>query len=296
MRNLDENTITDEVISRIAEDTNPRLKQIMTSLIRHAHAFIRDVQLTEAEWAFAIDFLTRVGKTCTDKRQEFILLSDTLGISMLVDAINHRMPEGATESSVLGPFYVENPPKAENGADIDRGIPGGGEALYVEGTVTTPDGRPIAGATVDVWHSDKDGFYDVQYSGGDLFRRARFVTDQDGRFSFWTTMPALYPIPHDGPVGEMLKATGRHPYRPAHVHFMIEASGYDKLVTQLFVDGDPYLDSDAVFGVKNSLICEYMQRPAGPAPDGSIRDKPFRHLVYRFGLRPTGAPASRTAA
>ena len=286
MRNFDEQTITDAVLERVGHAENPRIRQISEAVVRHLHAMVREIRPTQAEWEFAIDFLTRTGKMCDDKRQEFILLSDTLGVSMLVDAINHGSGPGATESTVLGPFYVDGPPELEAGADISLGMEG--EPLIVTGTVAAPDGRPLADAIVDVWHSDDDGHYDVQKGGGAdaPAMRARFRTDSAGRFHFWTIKPAAYPIPDDGTVGDMLKAQGRHPWRPAHVHFMIEAPGFRKLVTHVFVAGDPYLDSDAVFGVKDSLIREFMPHPAGQAPDGRQVDRGYSHLHYDFGLKP----------
>lgn len=286
MRNFDEQTITDAVLERVGHAENPRIRQISEAVVRHLHAMVREIRPTQAEWEFAIDFLTRTGKMCDDKRQEFILLSDTLGVSMLVDAINHGSGPGATESTVLGPFYVDGPPELEAGADISPGMEG--EPLIVTGTVAAPDGRPLAGAIVDVWHSDDDGHYDVQKGGGAdaPAMRARFRADSAGRFHFWTIKPAAYPIPDDGTVGDMLKAQGRHPWRPAHVHFMIEAPGFRKLVTHVFVAGDPYLDSDAVFGVKDSLIREFVQHPAGQAPDGRQVDRGYSHLHYDFGLKP----------
>ncbi|MBV8093337.1 MAG: hydroxyquinol 1,2-dioxygenase, partial [Acetobacteraceae bacterium] len=270
--------------------------RVMSSLVRNLHDFVRDVEPTFTEWRVAIEFLTRTGQMCGETRQEFILLSDTLGVSMLVDAINHRMPSGATETTVLGPFYVRNPPELPNGADVSRGMPG--EPLYVEGTVSSASGDRLAGAVVDIWHSDKDGFYEVQIGGMEHpFGRARFRTDVEGRFRFWTIQPAFYPIPDDGPVGDMLNATNRHPYRPAHVHFMISAPGYETLVTHIFVDGDPYLGSDAVFGVKQSLIHEFKeQRPGTTAPDGRRMDTAWRHLSYDFGLKPEASPVARAAA
>jgi hydroxyquinol 1,2-dioxygenase len=286
MRNFDEQTITDAVLERVGHAENPRIRQISEAVVRHLHAMVREIRPTQAEWEFAIDFLTRTGKMCDDKRQEFILLSDTLGVSMLVDAINHGSGPGATESTVLGPFYVDGPPELEAGADISPGMEG--ERLIVTGTVAAPDGRPLADAIVDVWHSDDDGHYDVQKGGGAdaPAMRARFRTDSAGRFRFWTIKPAAYPIPDDGTVGDMLKAQGRHPWRPAHVHFMIEAPGFRKLVTHVFVAGDPYLDSDAVFGVKDSLIREFVPHPAGQAPDGRQVDTAYSHLHYDFGLKP----------
>lgn len=282
-RDFDEHTITEAVIARFADTPDDRLKTILTSLVRHAHDFVRDVELTEAEWLAAITFLTRTGHMSGDKRQEFILLSDTLGISMLVDAINHRQPEGATETTVLGPFYVSDPPEKPMGADISGGIDG--TPLYVTGTVTAPDGTPLAGATVDVWQADDDGFYDVQKPGDDPNLRARFTAGGAGQFAFSTIVPTFYPIPADGPVGEMLMASERHPYRPAHIHFMIAHQGYETLVTHLFIDGDPYLDSDAVFGVKQSLIVRLSDK-SGPTPNGRGAAGGWKSLDHRFGLKP----------
>ena len=281
-RDFDEHSITDAVLERFAQAPDARLKQILQSLVRHAHDFVRDVELTQDEWFAAIMFLTRTGHMSDDKRQEFILLSDTLGISMLVDAINHRQPAGATETTVLGPFYVQNPPVRSAGADISVGL--AGDPLHVTGSVTAADGKVLAGAAVDVWQADDDGFYDVQKAGDDPQLRARFIADKDGRFEFWTIEPRFYPIPDDGPVGDMLKATERHPYRPAHIHFMISYPGYDTLVTHLFVDGDPYLDSDAVFGVKQSLIVD-LKDEAGPAP-GKLLTGGWKSLDHHFGLKP----------
>ena len=279
MRDFDETNITAAVIEQFGAATDPRLKRIMTSLVQHVHDFVRDVEPTFEEWSCAIDYLTRTGQTCTDKRQEFILLSDTLGISMLVDAINHRMPEGATETTVLGPFYVNGPPELPLGADVSGGM--AGEPLLVEGTVSSSDGVPLAGAIVDIWQADGDGYYDVQQPDLEgMLLRARFRTDEAGRFRFRSIMPAYYPIPHDGPVGQMLAATKRHPNRPAHVHFMIAAPGHETLITHIFAADSPYLDSDAVFGVKNSLIAEFAHRPAG---DAAERD--HRYLAYDFGLK-----------
>ncbi|HTR37489.1 MAG TPA: intradiol ring-cleavage dioxygenase [Bryobacteraceae bacterium] len=295
MREFNEHNITDAVVDRYKNTPDPRLKQIMTSLVRHLHDFVRDVELTQDEWGKAIDYLTRTGQLCTDKRQEFILLSDTLGVSMLVDAINHRVPKGATETTVLGPFYVQNPPEAPLGANIQGEAKG--EPLYIEGAIHGVDGKPVANATVDIWHSDAEGFYDVQKPELDEpTLRARFHTDSQGRFSFWTITPRYYPIPFDGTVGEMLKATARHPYRPAHVHFMIMADGFETLVTHLFVKGDEYLDSDAVFAVKESLIQEFTQQPPGVAPDGRKLEVPWRKLHFDFGLAQAAAKKTAPAA
>lgn len=279
--------LTEAVVRSFDAAPDPRLRQIMQSLIRHLHAFASDVQLTMAEWEYAIGFLTRTGQMCDDKRQEFILLSDTLGLSMLVDAINHRMPEGATETTVLGPFYVTGSTERPSGSDISGASEG--IALHVSGRVTNAEGAPIVGAWVDVWQADDDGYYDVQKPGGEEELRARFRSNADGRFSFWTIVPTSYPIPTDGPVGQMLLATGRHPYRPAHIHFMIGHEGYETLVTHLFVADDPYLESDAVFGVKSSLIVHFKDRGAGETADGKTADRPWKSLEHRFGLKRTPA-------
>jgi hydroxyquinol 1,2-dioxygenase len=285
MRDFDEHNITQAVIDRFAGTPDKRLKRLLNSLVSHLHDFVRDVEPTFAEWDAAIGFLTRTGQMCDDKRQEFILLSDTLGVSMLVDAINHRVSAGATETTVLGPFFVAGAPEFANGADISGGLPG--ELLFVEAKISAADGTALPGAVVDVWQSDDDGFYDVQRLDlKDAALRGRFRADERGRIWFRTIQPAAYPIPYDGPVGDMLRATERHPWRPAHVHFMIAAPGYETLVTHVFAAGDQYLDSDAVFGVKNSLIREFTHHPAGPLPDGSDSQTPWRHLTYDFGLKP----------
>lgn len=286
MREFNESNLTEAVIKRFEETPDPRLRQVMQSLVRHLHAFVQDIEPSFAEWQAAITFLTRTGQKCDDTRQEFILLSDTLGVSMLVDAINHRGAAGATPTTVLGPFYVENPPVLPLGTELARTAPG--ERLHVSGRVTTAAGGPLADAVLDVWQSDAEGFYDVQRPAGEAPElRARFRADAEGRFHFWTVMPTAYPVPTDGPVGEMLQATGRHPMRPAHIHFMISAPGHETLVTHVFADGDPYLDSDAVFGVKEALIRPFARHPAGTAPDGRVMDRPWRSLSYDFVLRPS---------
>ena len=277
MRNIDEHTITRAFVQRLDGCDNPRLKEVLTALVTHLHDFAREVKLTEAEWMAGIQFLTRTGQMCDDRRQEFILLSDTLGLSMLTIALNHAKPPGCTEATVVGPFHTDDAPQVAQGADIARGAPG--KPLDVDVTLRSPQGTPITDAEVDVWQADDDGKYDVQYAGLSE-RRARAVlrSDAHGRVRFATIVPTAYPVPTDGPVGQMLVATGRHPWRPAHLHFMIKAEGYDMLVTHLFREGDPYLDSDVVFGVRNSLI---VQMPENPA-------KPGRHVLrHDFVLNPT---------
>ncbi|SCK39049.1 hydroxyquinol 1,2-dioxygenase [Variovorax sp. HW608] len=285
MRNINENTITAAVLDRMAECPSPRLKEIMSALVRHMHDFAREVKLTEAEWAAGIDFLTATGHKCSDKRQEFILLSDTLGLSMLVVALNHAKSAEATEATVFGPFHVQGAPQLALGDDISGGAKG--EPLFVNATVRGRDGEPVADAVVDVWEADAEGFYDVQRAGLDRPQgRAVFRTDAKGRLWFRGVMPVAYPIPTDGPVGVMLKATKRHPWRPAHVHFMIQAPGYETLITHVFRGDDPYLDSDAVFGVRSSLIGNFASRPDGVAPDGSRQAGRFHTLGFEFVLEP----------
>lgn len=280
---LAKSDLADAVIARIETSTDPRLATIMQSLIRHLHEFVREVELTETEWLAGIEFLTATGQKCDAKRQEFILLSDTLGVSMLVDAINHSGGKGITDSTVLGPFFVPGAPVLPNGADIAAGD--SGEPAFIGGKVLDPAGAPIAGATIDVWQTDGEGFYDVQRPATDEMRlRGSFTSDAEGRFPFRTVKPVSYPIPTDGPVGQMLLRLGRHPYRPAHIHFMISAPGYRRLVTHLFAQGDRYLESDAVFGVKPSLIVRFDEHPPGTAPDGSNVERPFFTLDYDFVL------------
>lgn len=286
-RNLDEENITRAVIERFAGTEDPRLREILSKLVEHLHAFARETALTEEEWFRGIQFLTATGHACTGTRQEFILLSDTLGLSQLVVAQNHKRDERATEQTVFGPFHVENAPKLESGADIGKGLPG--DPCFVAARVTALDGKPLAGAAVDVWQADAKGFYDVQdpaWTPNDMKLRARFETDADGRFRFRTILPCAYPVPTDGPVGAMLRASGRHAMRPGHLHFMIDAPGYDRLITHVFTDGDEYLDSDAVFGVRSSCIGRYRRHAAGSAPDGARMSVPFYTLDTSFTLQP----------
>lgn len=252
-----EDNSIDAVNGRVGNEASPRVQKVMTSLVRHLHDFVKDVELTQQEWELAIDFLTRTGKTCTDTRQEYILLSDVLGLSMLVDAIGNRRPAGATENTVLGPFYVANAPIRDMGDSIS--LDGKGESCLFEGRVIDLDGNPVQGAVIDVWSDNADGFYDVQQPElqPKWNNRGRFLTGADGSYGFVGIKPVSYPIPDDGPVGELLAALHRHPYRPAHMHFLVTAPGHRKIVTHIFTGGDAYLESDAVFGVKSSLIADF---------------------------------------
>lgn len=278
MRNIDENTITQAFVDRLADCEDLRLKTILASLATHLHDFAREVQLTESEWMKGIEFLTATGQMCDDKRQEFILLSDTLGLSMLVVAMNHAKPVGATEATVFGPFHVDGAPMLAEGADLGNGATG--VPLFVHATIKTMDGSPIAGAQVDIWQADEEGLYDVQRPELSDSHQARGVlhSQSDGSLNFRTVAPVAYPIPTDGPVGEMLMHSGRHPWRPAHVHFMVQAEGYQTLVTHVFRAEDPYLDSDAVFGVRSSLIGQFVYHESGTAPDGVPMADPFYTL------------------
>lgn len=273
MRNLTEASATAAVVQRLRDTPDKRLKQVMESLVRHLHAFIREVEPTEAEWFAGIGFLTETGQKCDATRQEFILLSDTLGVSTLVELINNRKQPGSTETSVFGPFWVAGAPDLPPGASIARDATPAD--LRVEGRVHGPDGAPVAGALLDVWQTAPSGMYDVQEpSQPEMNFRGRFRSDAAGRFHFRTTQPTSYPIPHDGPVGRLLDACGRHPWRPSHLHFMIDAPGFRRLITALYFDGDEYLDSDAVFGVKDTLVV----RPVADGEDQVVR--------YDFGLEP----------
>ncbi|WP_296558856.1 intradiol ring-cleavage dioxygenase [Pigmentiphaga sp.] len=279
MRNLNHLTITEAVLARHAETADPRVIEIMTSLVRHLHDFAREVRLTEAEWTKGIEFLTRCGHITDDKRQEFILLSDVLGLSMLTVAMNNDKPAGCTEATVFGPFHVRGAPHYELGADISNGARG--VPCLVRGTVRGIDGVPVPHARMDVWQSDEDGLYDVQHAELDHAQaRGILHADAQGRYEFRSILAVPYAIPHDGPVGDLLKATGRHPWRPAHLHFMIEAPGHETLITHVFRSDDAYLDSDAVFGVRQSLIAEWAEQP-----DGTCL------VEYDFVLNPASEPA-----
>ena len=281
-----EETAADAVVESFATAADPRLRELLTSLVKHLHAFVRDTEPTIAEWERAIGFLTATGQKCDSERQEFILLSDVLGVSMLVETINNRKSAGATESTVLGPFHMVTSPRRELGHSID--LVGTGPPCVVTGRVLAVDGTPLPGAEIDVWQANDQGFYDVQQP--DLQPRANgrglFTADKAGAFWFRTVVPTYYPIPTDGPVGTLLTATKRHPYRPAHIHFLVTAAGYRPLTTHIFVEGSPYIESDAVFAVKKSLITEFtpVDDPEQAARYGL--DGPFRLADFDIVLQP----------
>jgi protocatechuate 3,4-dioxygenase beta subunit len=293
MRQFTEETLTEAVIARLKDVENPRFKQLMTSLVKHVHAFARDVQLTEEEWFEAIKFLTATGQKCDDKRQEFILLSDVLGLSMMVCALNHRTPPGATEATVLGPFFVHGAPEFEYGADMTKNATVEGEPAWVSGRVMSMEGKPIAGATIDVWQARANGVYDTQDPDAEFELRGRVKTNAEGRYAFKTYKPMFYGVPTDGPVGGLLRAMGRHPMRPAHMHAIVSAPGCQQVITHVFVDGDPYLDSDAVFAVKDSLIGKYRKVDSPEEAKKLGMPCPFLRLDWDFRLAPASDKKAR---
>jgi hydroxyquinol 1,2-dioxygenase len=278
--------LTRAVVASFDDSVDPRTKTVMSALVRHLHAFAREVKLTEDEYFAAIDFLTRTGQISTDTRQEFVLLADVLGLSMLTVGLGNPKPAGATESTVFGPFFVEGSPEVAQGGDIANGAPG--QPCLVSGRVLDTKGEPIAKALVETWQADEEGFYDVQKDLDGPQNRGHLETDADGNYAFWAVRPVAYPIPDDGPVGELLRAGGRGPMRPAHIHFMVTAPGYARLITHVFAAGDEHLADDAVFGVKDSLIADFTEHPAGtPAPDGKTPDQPYYTVHYDLVLATT---------
>jgi hydroxyquinol 1,2-dioxygenase len=280
-----EEALVAQAVAAFDGTPSPRLRQLVQALTRHLHAFVRETRLTTEEWEAGIAFLTRCGHITDDRRQEFILLSDVLGVSMQTIAVNNEAYGDATEATVFGPFFVEDSPEVAVGGDIAGGATG--EPCWVEGTVTDTDGKPVAGARIEVWEADDDGLYDVQYDDHRTAARAHLSADDEGRYAFWAITPTPYPIPHDGPVGDLLAATRRSPMRAAHLHFMVTADGLHTLVTHIFVPRDAYLDSDAVFGVKPSLVKEFArQDPGTPTPDGRAVDGPWSRVRFDVVLAP----------
>ncbi|WP_367573305.1 dioxygenase [Streptomyces griseoaurantiacus] len=285
-REAAEGALVDAVVASFDACPDPRLKELMVSLVRHLHAFLREARPTQEEWAAAIDFLTRAGHLTDDTRQEFILLSDVLGASTQTVNVNGTAHGGATEATVLGPFFVEDVPRVPLGGDLSFGAPG--EPCWVEGTVTRTDGTPLAGARLDVWEADEEGRYDVQYDPARRSARGSLRTDEDGGYRFWGLTPTPYPIPEDGPVGRLLRAAGRSPLRAAHLHFKVAHESARTLVTHIFPEGDPVGREDPVFGIRDSLIKRFERQPAGtPTPDGRTVEGTWSRVRFDIVLAPS---------
>ncbi|MDP3821639.1 MAG: dioxygenase [Burkholderiales bacterium] len=295
MSEYNQSKLTQDVLAAFAGTPDPRLRELMTALVKHVHAFAREVDLKPEEWMAGLNFLNAVGQISTERRPEFILLSDTLGLSMMVVSLAQARASGnvkgateATEATVEGPFFWPGAPDLALGADIGEGVPG--EPAFYMGRVTDVNGRPLAGALLDVWSGDGDGMYDVQLSDTPTMRaRGRFRTDAEGRYWFWSIRPSYYPIPDDGPVGQMMRATGRGINRPGHIHMQVSAPGHVTLTTHIFVAGSPYIDEDAVFGKRDSLVVDFDKHPPGKAVDGREMKKPYHSASFDFRLAPTPA-------
>jgi hydroxyquinol 1,2-dioxygenase len=286
MRNTTEHNITALATERYSVTPDPRLREVLLSLVKHLHAFVREVEPTEAEWMTGIDFLTRVGQMCDAKRQEFILMSDVLGVSILVDAINHRLPAAATPSTVVGPFHIHDSPALASGANMAGDAPG--VPLVLTGTVRSVDGTPISNAVVDVWQPDGEGVYEAQRPDQQgPYLRGVYRTDQDGRYIIRTVAPIGYTIPLDGPVGDLVTRTGISPYRPTHVHFDVSADGFSPVITHIFRNGDPHLDNDVVFAVKDRLVIDFEEHAPGVAPSGERIGVPYLTANFDFVLAPS---------
>ncbi|HXV92409.1 MAG TPA: dioxygenase [Pseudonocardia sp.] len=284
MQLVTEDNITELAVQRWSTAHDPRLVEIMAALVRHLHEFAREVRLTEAEWMTAMQWLTRTGQISDDKREEFILASDVLGLSMLVVQMNHRLDPAATPATVLGPFHIEGSPELGFGADMSEGLPG--TPLYIHGTVRDLDGKPVGGAVLDVWQADTEGAYEAQLEVDEARLRAKYTSREDGTYCVRTIAPKGYTIPMDGPVGELISRTAISHFRPAHVHFLLAVPGYEPLITHLFQEGAEYLDSDVVFGTKQELVVPFEPREPGPTPDGGMSDRPWVEARYDFVLQP----------
>ncbi|HZO01179.1 MAG TPA: dioxygenase [Burkholderiales bacterium] len=285
MRQFNEDTLTNEVVARLKKTKNPRLREIMTSLVKHAHAFAREVHLTEEEWFEGIKFLTAVGAKCDGKRQEFILLSDVLGLSMMVVALNHKTAPGATEATVLGPFFAHGAKEYGYGADLRQGATMKGDDVWVSGRVLSVDGKPIPNAQLDIWQAKADGIYDLQ-TEGEFELRGRVKANEKGEYAFASYKPKFYSIPIDGPVGDMVRATTNNHMRPAHMHAIVSAPGYQQVITHVFVEGDPHLDGDAVYAVKDSLVGKYKKVNNPEQAKKLGLSSPFLKLEWDFKLSP----------
>ena len=287
MQLVTEDNITGLAVARWGTARDPRTAELLTALVRHLHDFAREVRLTEAEWMAAIQWLTRTGQISDDKREEFILASDVLGLSMLVVQMNHQLDPQATPATVLGPFHIEGSPEFGYGEDMSDGVPG--TPLFVHGTVRDLDGNPVPGAVLDVWQADAEGAYESQVPDIDEARlRAKYTSREDGSYCLRTIAPKGYSIPMDGPVGELISQTAISHFRPAHVHFLLNVPGYEPLITHLFQEGAQYLDSDVVFGTKQELVVPFEQREPGPGPDGTTIAEPWLEARYDFVLQPVG--------
>jgi hydroxyquinol 1,2-dioxygenase len=292
MREFNEDTLTQEVVSRLKKANDPRFREIMTAAVKHLHAFAREVHLTEEEWFEGIKFLTAVGQKCDDKRQEFILLSDILGLSMMVVALNHKTQPGATEATVLGPFFAHGAKEYGYGADLREGATMKGEDVWVSGKVLSVDGKPIANAALDIWQAKADGIYDLQ-TDGEFELRGRVRANDKGEYAFKSYKPKFYSVPIDGPVGDLIRATGNHHMRPAHMHAIVSAPGYQQVITHVFVEGDPYLDGDAVFAVKDSLVGRYERVTDAAEAKKLGMPSPFVRLTWDFRLAPESGVKAR---
>jgi len=278
-----EQNLTDIVLKRWQDIPDPRLKQVMQSLIKHLHAFVRDIEPTNAEWFKAIEFITKTGQISDNKRQEVILFSDVMGVSMLVDAINHRLPNEATPSTVEGPFHVADAPELAHGANMAKGAPG--IPTFVTGTVRSLDGRPIGGATLDLWQTDGEGLYESQKGSEEPWMRGIYYSQPDGSYAVRTVAPIAYTIPMDGTVGTLMQKTAISHMRPAHIHFAVSAPGHNPVVTHLFQKGDEYIETDVVYGVKEPLIVEFTKKSGGKTPTGEVLNEPFYEVRYDFVLQ-----------
>ncbi len=280
-----ETTILENAVAAYEGIHDPRLKYIVTTLIRRMHEYAIEVELTPQELIDAAAFLTRAGQISNEARHEFLLLSDTLGLTMTVDAVSNRKPDGAFESSVLGPFYREQAPLIEQCGNIARRGEKDGEKTLVRGRVTDMDGNPIAGAEIDIWQAAENGLYEnMDEDQPDMNLRGRLMSQDDGSYAFWTTKPSAYPIPNDGPAGELLHLAHRHNMRPAHIHFIVSADGYERVTSEVFTEGDPYVESDVVFGVKESLIARYGRVENAADIEAAGADAPFHLLEYDFPM------------
>lgn len=288
-----EQDLVDRIVASFDDTESPRLRQLMQALVRHLHTYVREVRLTEQEWSTAVAFLTECGHVTDDKRQEFVLLSDVLGVSMQTIAVGNETVGDATAATVFGPFFVDGSPRIESGGDLTFGAKG--QPCRVQGTVRDLTGRPVPGARIEVWEADEDGLYDVQYRDDRVAARAHLFTGDDGRYSFWGLTPTPYPIPHDGPVGRLLEAAGRSPIRASHLHFMVSAPGLRTLVTHIFVDGCDYLDRDSVFGVEDSLVKDFVRHSAQePPPDGrDVAGRSWASVDFDIVLAPAEWRAAR---